>query len=72
MMNYILANQYSCTASGFYSVCVVADIESKTESLYWTEKCLTWEAHIDAMWAEKVRQFKLPPSDSICVLTGKA
>jgi hypothetical protein len=26
---------------------MVADIECKTEGLYWTEKCLTWEAYID-------------------------
>jgi len=72
MMNYILTNQYSCTASRFYSVCMVADIDGKTEGLYWTEKCLTWEAYIDTMWAEKVLQFKLPSADSARILTGKA
>jgi len=54
MMNYILTNQYSCTASRCYTVCMVADIDGKTEGLFWTEKCLNWEAYIDTVLAEKV------------------
>jgi hypothetical protein len=50
---------------------MMADIDGKIEGLYWTEKCLTWETYIDTMWAGKVLQFKLPPMDSIHILTGK-
>jgi len=72
VVNYTTGDQDGCTALRSRSLCAVADIIGKPEGLPSLKEFLTLETNIDSVVAEKVLQFKLSASHSICILAGEA
>jgi hypothetical protein len=80
VMMFVLLKRSSWCTSKYHSlehtvilsVCAVADIIGKPESLSLVKECLTYETNVDTMLAKKMLQFKLSAAHFFRIPAGEA